>query len=324
MKRPLTPPPNTPPRRKTPPPKLGNVWLSHQMSVFLASLGHLLRSPLASLMTASVIGIALALPTGLYLLLENVRNLSYEWDSSVQISLFLKQEVDEAKAHILADQLLQRPEISNVQIITPVQALQEYRNLSGFGEALTALETNPLPFVLIVQLATNDTQAGSRLLEQLGKMPEVEVAQFDMLWLKRLFTMIEIIRRGVLILATLLSLAVLLVIGNTIRLAIYNRREEIEIYKLFGATNAFIRSPFLYLGFWYGLSGGAIAWGIVDLSFWLLQTPIKQLTALYHSQFQLVTLDLISTPILLLTSALLGITGAWLAVGRHLKEIQPN
>jgi cell division transport system permease protein len=324
MKRPITPPVQPPRRQKAPPLNSGNAWLTHHLYVLFSSLGQILRTLLPSLMTAAVIGIALALPTGLYLLLENVRHVSHEWHQTVQISLFLKQNVDEAKAHQLTDQLLRRPEVSNVQIITPAEALEEYRTLSGFGEALKALADNPLPYVLILQLATTNPDAGTQLLEELKRITEVEIAQFDMLWLKRLFTMIELVRRGILILASLLSLAVLLVIGNTIRLAIYNRREEIEIHKLFGATDAFIRRPFLYTGFWYGLLGGMIAWSLVTFSFWLLREPVKQLTMLYYSQFELVTLDVFSSLVLLSTGGLLGLAGAWLAVGKHLMEIQPR
>lgn len=325
MKRPPVPPP-TPPRRSPKASQMtsGNAWLTHHLTTLFTSFGQILRTPLPSLMTAMVIGIALALPAGLYLLLENVQHLSNEWNGTAQISLFLKQTVGEEKAQNLADWLLQKKEISGVQIITPTQALEEYRNLSGFGQALTALEDNPLPYVLIVQLATANTDLGERLLEELKRKPEIEVAQFDMLWLKRLFAMIALVRRGVIILASLLTLAVLLVIGNTIRLAIYNRREEIEIHKLFGATDAFIRRPFLYAGGWYGLLGGIIAWLLVHFCFWLLQDPVKQLSLLYYSQFELVTLDLLSSLALLLTGGLLGLIGAWLAVGRHLKEIQPR
>lgn len=326
MKRPPVPPP-TPPRRpptKTSQTLYGNAWLTHHLTTFFTSFGQIIRTPLPSLMTATVIGIALALPTGLYLLLENVQHLSNEWNGTAQISLFLKQTVSEEKAQNLANWLLQKKDISSVQIITPAQALEEYRNLSGFGPALTAMEENPLPYVLIVQLATTNTEMGERLLEELKRKSEIEVAQFDMLWLKRLFAMIALVQRGVLILASLLTLAVLLVIGNTIRLAIYNRREEIEIHKLFGATDAFIRRPFLYIGGWYGLLGGMIAWLLVHLCFWFLQEPVKQLSLLYYSQFELVTLDLSSSVALLLIGGLLGLTGAWLAVGRHLKEIQPR
>jgi len=311
-------------RRKAPPAK---VTIAPHFYVWFSSLGQLVRTPVPSLMTVTVIGIILALPTGLYLGLENIQQMSYDWGGTTQISLFLKPQIDEAKAHILADQLLRKPEVSNVQIITPAEALEEYRTLSGFKEALTALESNPLPFVLVLQLATHldiNSNTSQQLVEQLSKLPDVEIARFDMLWLQRLFAMIELVRRGIFVLASLLSLAVVLVIGNTLRLAIYNRREEIEIYKLIGATDAFIRRPFLYSGSWYGLLGGSLAWGLVNISFWWLQQPIKKLMILYHSQFEPITLDLATTLALLAAGILLGLGGAWLAVGQHLKDIQPR
>jgi cell division transport system permease protein len=313
-------------RRTAKPPSPTTAWFAHHFYVWFFSLGQIARTPLPSLMTAAVIGIALALPTGLYLLLENVQYISRDWGGAAQISLFLNKTLTEAQVHKLAEQLLQRPDIATIRIITPAEALAEYRALSGFGEALSALQENPLPPVLVVQPATPQTDftASEAVLDSLSQLKAVEVAQFDMLWLKRLYAMLEIVRRGIWILASLLSLAVLLVIGNTIRLSIYNRREEIEIYKLVGATDAFIRRPFLYVGFWYGLSGGLIAWLLVNLSFWLLQAPVKKLTALYYSQFELVTLDLFSSIVLLLTGALLGLAGAGLAVGYHLKDVQPR
>jgi cell division transport system permease protein len=302
----------------------GNAWLWHHIQVFWFSLGHIVRTPLPSLMMAAVIGIALALPTGLYLLLENAQQISHGWGFATQISLFLKQDVKDTQVRALANHLFQHPSIANVRIITPAEALEEYRTLSGFGDALIALEDNPLPAVLVIQPATNNVAASQQLLENLAKLPNVDIAQFDMLWLKRLFMMIEIVRRGVLILATLLSLAVLLVVGNTIRLAIYNRRDEIEVYKLVGATDAFIQRPFLYMGFWFGLAGGLIAWLLVTISFWFIQEPVRQLMILYDSQLELITLKVLSSLILLSSSILLGLLGAWLAVRRHLKDIQPR
>ena len=303
-----------------------HIWWSHHTYVLLSSLGQLVRAPLPTIMTIVMIGIVLALPAGLYLLLENIQRISHDWGGTTQISLFLKPEIDEAKVHALTDRLLARTEISNVQIITPAEALEEYRSLSGFKDALMALESNPLPYVLVLQLSNGDitAQDNQLLVEQLNRVPEVDLAQFDMLWLKRLFAMIEVVRRGVFILATLLSLAVILVIGNTIRLSLYNRREEIEVYKLVGATDAFIRRPFLYSGLWYGLLGGSVAWGLVDISFWLLQGPVKNLTFLYNNPFKLITLNSEMSITLLLISALLGLGGSWLAVGQHLKEIQPR
>jgi cell division transport system permease protein len=312
-----------PPRFKAPS-QPGFAWLWQHFFALLKSLAQMAKTPIPSLMTISVIGIALALPTGLYLLLENAQQVSHQWGGAGQMSLFLKHDLEGARVHQLADQLYQRPDIAGVKVITPEEALQEYRAFSGFKEALNALDENPLPAVLVIQPISGETNANEHLINSLQQLPEVEIAQFDMLWLKRLFAIMEIVQRGILILASLLSLAVLLVIGNTIRLAIYNRREEIEITKLVGATDAFIRRPFLYTGFWYGFLGGLIAWLLVNFSFLLLQEPVKRLTTLYYSQFELVTLDIFSSIVLLLSGAMLGLAGAWLSVNHHLKEILPR
>ncbi len=300
-----------------------NAWLVHNFAVLVSSYRQIIHTPLPSVMTTSVIGIALALPTGLYVLLDNVQNISGEWGGVAQISLFLKPNVGEKQVHYLADQLLNKNDIASVQVIMPEEALAEYKKLSGFGEALTALETNPLPPVLVIQPTNTDTST-ENLLEYLSRLPQVDIAQFDMLWLKRLFAIVKIVQRGVLLLAILLCLAVLLVIGNTIRLAIDNRHDEIEITKLVGGTDAFIRRPFLYTGFWYGLLGSLIAWLLIQLSFWLLQSPVQQLTALYYSDFEMITLNFSSSLTLIISGSSLGFLGAWLAVGQHLKQIQPH
>ena len=300
-----------------------NAWLVHNFAVLVSSYRQIIDTPLPSIMTTSVIGIALALPTGLYVLLDNVQNISGEWGGAAQISLFLKPNVGEKQVHNLADQLLNKNEIASVQIIMPEEALAEYKKLSGFGDALTALETNPLPPVLVIQPNNTDTST-ENLLEYLSRLPQVDIAQFDMLWLKRLFAIVKIVQRGVLLLAILLCLAVLLVIGNTIRLAIDNRHDEIEITKLVGGTDAFIRRPFLYTGFWYGLLGSLIAWLLIQLSFWLLQSPVEQLTALYYSDFEMITLNLSSSLTLIISGSSLGFLGAWVTVAQHLKQIQPR
>lgn len=327
MKRPTRP--QQPPPRPVPTPRptqgtATHAWLSHHLHLFFFSLGQLLKNPIPSLMTAAVIGIALALPSGLYLLLENFQQISQNWGGTVQISLFIKKEVGEENTQILIEQLQQWEDIENVRLITPTEALAEYRQLSGFGEALDVLEENPLPAVLVIKPHLIQQEEVETLVNKLAKLAEVDIAQLDMQWLKRLLAMITIMRQGIFILSSLLALAVLLIVGNTIRLAIYNRREEIEVNKLFGATDAFIRRPFLYSGLWYGLTGAVIAWILVNGAFWLLQEPVKQLTALYYSHFELITLNLFTGFILLLIGMLLGLMGAWLSVGRHLKEIQPR
>ncbi|MDM8564190.1 permease-like cell division protein FtsX [Candidatus Halobeggiatoa sp. HSG11] len=300
----------------------GSAWLSYQLYILLSSLGNIVRTPLPSLMMVGVIGIALALPTGLYLLLENVQYISRDWGGAAQISLFLRHDLGENEIEDLADRLYQHPDISNVRLITPADALKEYQTFSG--DALQTLSENPLPTVLVIQPASSDNAINQILLEKLQELAEVEVAQFDMLWAKRLFAMLEIVQRGTLILAILLSLAVLLIVGNTIRLAVQSRRKEIEINKLVGATDAFIRQPFLYTGFWYGLLGGTIAWLLITISLWSLQGPVKKLTALYYSKFELITLGMLPSATLLLVGILLGLIGAWISVNRHLRDIQPS
>ncbi|SEH08462.1 permease-like cell division protein FtsX [Candidatus Venteria ishoeyi] len=323
----------TPGRRKTP----GifrsrlrplDAWLLHHLHVLVFSLGQLSRTPFPTLMTAAVIGIALALPSGLYLLLDNARQLSQSWDDTVRISVFLNIDVSDVQAQQLATKLQQRSEIQQVQVISRAKALAEYQQLSGFSEALETLDGNPLPAVLVVQPQLNPELGASQnsqvLLALLQALPEVDIAQFDMRWLKRLLAIMEIIHRSVLVLAALLGLAVLLITGNTIRLSIQNRRQEIEINKLFGATDAFIRRPFLYAGLWYGLFGAVIAWSLVQLAFALLQNPVQKLSVLYQSHYQLSVFSYQDVFLLLATGVVLGLAGAWLAVSRHLQEIQPR
>ncbi len=302
------------------------TWLLRHAQVMLASLGRLSRSPLGTTMTAAVLGIAIALPAGLYTLVNHVQALSGAWDGSVSISLFLRPDIRDDEAERLAQRLHTLPGVGELRLITPAQALDEFRRLSGFGEALDILDENPLPAVLLVNPtpAYSSPDKAEQLLLELRARPEVELAQLDLQWVRRLHAITLAIERAVWVLAALLSLAVLLIVGNTIRLEIQNRRPEIEITKLVGATNAFIRRPFLYDGLWYGLLGGLIAWLLVSISLWLLQGPIAQLSGLYDSVYRLEGPSFTSLLAMLGGGGLLGLTGAWIAVGRHLSEIEPS
>jgi cell division transport system permease protein len=306
--------------------QLPHVYLQRHAQVALDSLGRLYRNPLASLMTAAVIGIALALPSGLYLLLDNLQRLNGSWDNQASLSVFLKDEVPARTAESLVKRITEWPEVSSVQLITPEQALEEFSTHSGFANALEALDKNPLPAVLIVvpDSVHSEPDAARALQERFSALPEVELAQLDLEWVQRLAAMIEIARRGVLVISTLLALAVLLVIGNTIRLEIQNRHQEIVVTKLIGATNPFVRRPFLYSGLWYGLLGALLAWLLVTAGFWLLAGPVATLAGLYQSEFVLRTLPLLSLAILIGGGSVLGLLGSWLAVGRHLDEIEPS
>ena len=301
-------------------------YLSNHLRVSLASLGRLYAQPIATLMTAAVIAIALALPAGLYIALNNVAQLSSDWDGSTQISLFLHTHVNKHDAQELMQRLEKHKNIKKIEFIDKEKGLEQFKEISGFGDALKYLDSNPLPIVLVVYPGFNNNQPDrtTHLVKELGNNKLVELAQLDVQWVKRLYTFLEIANRSILVISAMLAIAVLLIIGNTIRLDIQNRREEIEVSKLIGASNAFIRRPFLYTGIWYGAIGASLAWIITQISLLLMEKPIHKLAVLYHSDFQLSGLGARNTLLLILFSCTLGLVGSWIAVSRHLKEIEPS
>lgn len=302
-------------------------YFIRHIQVFFYSLGQLSRSPISTLMTCMVIGIALALPAGLHTLLKNAQQLSGSWENTAQVSVFLKKKIRAEQAQKLKADIQHWPSVISVQYISREKALKEFQALSGFGDALKALNSNPLPSVLIVKpklSSKKNEQTTQKLLTKLRNLRQTDKAQLDMQWVRRLYAIMNIVERGVLILGLLLALAVLLVVGNTIRLAIQNRRKEIVVMKLIGGTDAFIRRPFLYTGFWYGLFGGIIAWLLVSFTLLSISNPIEKLTTLYQNQFELNQMSFYTTLILLILSIFLGLVGSWFAVGRHLRDIEPQ
>lgn len=311
------------PRRQ--PPSRFNIYMAHHLWVAISSLGHLFRAPFSTLMTSAVIAIALAMPTGMYVLLKSVQKLGANWDGPAQITVFLHKNTSEQHAIKLRDQLNAWDEITSAQYISPEQALEEFRQISGFGDVIDSLMENPLPPVLIVRPANHliSPELVEPVVQRIRKLTAVEVAQLDLEWLRRLQALLKLGERGVWLLASLLGLAILLVVGNTIRLTILNRRKEIVVTKLIGATDRFIRRPFLYTGFWYGLFGSLLAWLLVGIMLGLLSGPVNELSALYNSQFSISGLDLTLSIILLACGIVLGLMGSWLAVSRHLHAIEP-
>lgn len=303
-----------------------NNYLLRHLQVMLFSLGRLWRQPVASLMTITVIGIALVLPAGLFVLSENMSSLSNRWDSASQITLFLKKDVNPQQAQQLTDKLKDWPTIKNLHYQSAQQSLEEFRKLSGLGKVLDSLPSNPLPAIIIVEPSDEGSTATniSKLVSQLNELPQVEQAKLDMEWLQRFRSINKMVRRGVTILAILLSLSVVLAIGNTIRLAILSRESEIRVMKLVGATDRFIRRPFLYTGFWYGFLGGIFAWITLVFAMGLLSGPVNELAGHYGSNFSLHWFGGFMFMILPFAGASLGIFGAWLAVGRHLHLIEPS
>lgn len=290
------------------------------------SILDLLSSPIASLMTVLVIAIALALPAGLQILLDNGKNLSQSWDGASRISLYLKTNVSEKRQLELANEIRQQKDVTKVDIITPNQALTDFKNRSGFADAIAQLDSNPLPPVLVIQPGANYTspKASELMLSEFQLVKEVDLAKLDLDWVRKLYALLQLADKVAAALGLALALAVLLIVGNTIRLSVQNRREEIEVVKLVGATDAFIRRPFLYTGFWYGLIAGVFCWLLLTIALAFLNKPIANLAGLYQSQFSLSGLSLLQSFQLIGLSCGLGLLGSWLSVGRHIQQIEPH
>ncbi|HET8551517.1 MAG TPA: permease-like cell division protein FtsX [Gammaproteobacteria bacterium] len=289
----------------------------------IATLGRLWRHPFASLLSIAVIGIALALPAGMSVLVSNIRALSGAWEGAARMSVFLKQDVGLDAAHKLTANVSRASGIKTVKLITPDEALAEFRQRSGFGAAIDALGHNPLPAVLVVTPLDSDGAALKPLAQKLRQNPAVDKVQLDAEWLRRLAGIIDIVHRAVLIIGVLFACGVIIIIGNTIRLDIENRRQEIEVSKLIGATDRFIRRPFLYAGLWYGIGGGIAAWILVSTALWQLSGPVAYLAGLYGSGFALQGLSFGGVLLLLIAGGALGWLGSWFAVTRHLGKIEP-
>jgi cell division transport system permease protein len=301
-----------------------NAWLRHHRLSAADSLYRVLDNPVSSLLTWLVIGIALALPVGMNVALDNLAHLSRGWDSPAQISLFLRDGLTLESAREFEAELAARDDVASTAFIAREQALAEFRELSGFADVLASLDENPLPNLVLVTPAGEDGAAAQVLKADLEAAPQVAHAVLDMAWLQRLNSLLSLSRRLVLAVGGLLVLGVVLILGNTIRLAIESRREEIVIVKLVGGSNAFVRRPFLYTGLWYGVGGGVLASALVAASLWFLGEPVNRLAELYQSGFQLTGLGVMGALNLVVLSGLLGLLGAWLAVARHLVDIEPR
>lgn len=280
------------------------------------------RNWVTGVMTVLVIAVALSLPALLYVVLDNVRALSGHVEGQARISLFLKMDIDERAQRELAARIRAQSGIAQVDVVTREQALEEFRAQSGYGDLLDVLDGNPLPGVLVVQPASVAAAAGLR--DAFAQDPLVDIAQLDSAWLQKLAAMLTIGERMAQALAAAFALAVLLVVVNTIRLAIESRREEILVVKLVGATDAFVRRPFLYTGLWFGLAGGVVAVLLVAGLVWWVSAPVAALVTLYGASFVLAGLGLGGSLTLIGTGTALGLTGAWVAVSRHLRDIEPT
>jgi cell division transport system permease protein len=301
------------------------AWLTRHASTSIGSLGRLFRQPFASLMIVLVIAVTLAIPAALNLVVKNARSVSAGWDNALDFSVYLLRSVSETDASNLASLIEQRADVESVRLITASEALDEFRQQSGFGTALDQLSDNPLPHTLVVRpSAANSGQSIVLLQEELGNLPEADAVQVDTEWVQRFHAILDILRRATVIGASLLGVAIVIIIGNTIRLDIQNRSEEIEVTKLIGASNAFVRRPFLWSGFWYGLCGGLLAVGLVHYGLYLLEQPVARLAGLYQSGIVVMSLSARETLTVIGIGVALGLTGSWSAAARHMRRIEPR
>jgi cell division transport system permease protein len=284
----------------------------HAHALF-SSLGRLVASPFTSIMTIAVLAIAISLASGFYILVVNLQQLTGNLETSNQISLFLRDDVSDAHANKLADSIRQNASVQDVKLITKDQALAEFKTYSGFGAAINALEKNPLPIVIQVlpKNTLEDKQGLENLLKSFQQSPEVDFAQMDLQWIERLQSIMAVARLFATLLNLMLGGAVLFIIGNTIRLELHTRRDEVVIEKLVGATNAFIRRPFLYTGFWIGFISGVSAWFVVTILMLILRDSVEKLSALYGDSFHLLFLNFTDTLMLIGISSALGVLGSW-------------
>jgi len=303
-----------------------NSYFSHHQKTYKSTFKQLIGQPLASFFTCAVIGIALVLPALLAILLSNIQAVQHNWDGSAQITLFLKKGVPALDGGILAEQISKRQSISSSLFVDNDSALEEFKIRFELQEAVDYLDENPLPHVILVQpdRSLQSIKHIEQIKDSLLKFPEVEGALLDVMWVQRLNSITEVLQRAAWVVALMLGLAVILILGNTIRLAIENRKEEITVVKLVGGTNAFVRRPFLYMGVFFGLGGSLIAWILINITLFMLNGPIQDLARSYQSSFNLSGFSFESTLLLLILGMGLGWFGAWLAVHKHLDDIEPS
>jgi len=300
------------------------IWISQHIRTLIAVIARLARTPLASLFNIGVIGIALALPAGFYVGLFNLQGFSRELAADPQISLFLALDAGPADLAQIENRLRQLPGVRKFRYISREQALADIKRSTGIADVIASLGQNPLPDAFVVDAADNGAQSLEKLRDEFARWPKIAYAQLDTAWAQRLEAALRLGRLAVLMLTTLLAFALVAVTFNTIRLQILTQRDEIEVSRLIGATDAFIRRPFLYFGALQGLAGALAAWAITWVSIYLLNNGLADLSQLYGANFQLRHLSVGDSLSLLAFSAGLGWFGAWMSVNRHLSASAPR
>lgn len=303
-----------------------HAYRDHHAHAFFSSLGRLVSTPFSSIMTIAVLAISISLASGFYIMVINAQQLTANLEASNQVSLFLKDTVSSGDANDLAYEIRKNPSVQEVKVISKEDALAEFKQYSGFGSAIDLLEKNPLP--IVIQVLPKNTLTDKNDLENLfktfEKLEEVDYSQVDMQWVERLQSIIEVVSCGMALFSFMIGIGVVFIIGNTIRLELQNRKDEVMIARLVGATNSFIRRPFLYTGFWIGFISGVAAWFIIAILMIILKQPVEKLSGLYEGDLHLIFLSFTETLALLAISSLLGILSSWAVLLVQLRQTRPE
>jgi len=303
------------------------AWGRRQLFSLFSSLGTLMSHRVGTMMTVLVLGIAMALPLGLYVVVKNLRALDFQQEQWGTITVFLHTGVGEQEAQALRGVISQQIG-TNSEIISPATGMEQFQQASGFGEALEMFEDNPLPWVILVTPEPQENEsletAVIRIESWLQQRAEVDLVQVDFKWLQRLAGLLELGDALVSVLTVLFSLAVVVVVSNTIRMDVANRSEEIQVLSLVGAGNSFIRQPFLYSGLWYGLLGALLALLLFNLCLYYLSQPLERLLDAYGNQFTVLNLGARGLLSVVLAGGLLGFFGAWVSVERYLRQLRSD
>jgi len=303
---------------------ISNLMQNVQQAI--VSLKDIWRTPVAAFLTMLVLGVSLALPTSLYIVLKNAEAASQNWSTPAEINLFLKKEMSETRYQNLIKRLNNYKEIERVDYISKTEGMANFSRTSGFNAALKFLDRNPLPAVIVVTPKPyyRTAIAARELLVKLEREAEVQQGKLDITWLLRLEGIIELFSDAVWLLSGLLVIAVLLITGNTIRLNILSQRAEIEVMKLVGATNNFIKRPFLYTGFWYGIIGGLLACVVSSVMVLWIEGAVLNLTQLYHADFAIEGLMISEIMVLLVAAIAMGLSSAAMSVNYYVARIEPS
>ena len=299
------------------------AWLGHHARSIVSTLANFGRAPLGAALSVLVAGIALALPAGLYLTIDNLQSAARGTVTEPQISVFLALDASRAEVAQIETHLKQDHRVQHYRFVPRDQALRELKQASGIPDLVDSLPQNPLPDAFVVSAQDSSPQSLEALRDEIKQWPRVALVQLDAAWARRLDAVLRFGQLAVALLAALLACALIAIMFNNIRLQVLTRRDEIEVAKLIGATDAFIRRPFLYYGALQGCAGGALAWLVVSACVWLANRQLGELSHLYAALFQLRYLSAADSLWLLGLPAALGWLGAWMSVHRHLQLLEP-